>query len=81
MSNEELAKFAAGVKVAEFKPKSVKIATTDAEGSSRLLSAFYLTQPFLTQIIAKAEAEAGGGFDSDQLSQMFAKLPSDISKV
>jgi hypothetical protein len=38
-------------------------------------------QPFLTKIIAKAEAEAGGGFDSDQLSQMFAKLPSDISKV
>ena len=75
MSNEELAKFAAGVKVAEFKPKTVKIATTDAEGSSRLLWAF------LTQIIAKAEAEAGGGFDSDQLSQMFAKLPSDISKV
>jgi len=61
MSNEELAKFAAEVKVAEFKPKSVKIATTDAE--------------------AKAEAEAGGGFDSDHLSQMFAKLPSDISKV
>jgi len=40
MSNEELAKFAAEVKVAEFKPKSVKIATTDAEGSYRLLRTF-----------------------------------------
>ena len=34
MSNDELAKFAAGVKVAEFKPKQVKIATTDAEGTN-----------------------------------------------
>ena len=42
------------------------------------LVSYYL---FIHQIIAKAEAEAGGGFDSDQLSQMFAKLPSDISKV
>lgn len=45
----------------------------------KVVLAYY--ELFLTQIIAKAEAEAGGGFDSDQLSQMFAKLPSDISKV
>ena len=40
MSNEELAKFAAGVKVAEFKPKQVKIATTDAEGKTQRLTSF-----------------------------------------
>ena len=76
MSNDELAKFAAGVKVAEFKPKQVKIATTDAEGTNHQ---FYFAS--LSIIVAKAEAEAGGGFDGDQLNNLFAKLPSDASKV
>ena len=84
MTEDELAIKAATFKSKDFAAKSVKIATTDAEGKIENydnMSINYHSIVISNKISAQQEREASGSFDEDDLENIFKKLPNDKDTV